>query len=461
MKRAAFLSVAAAAAFSATAEVSFNAGADLRIRQEIFDNATCLPGDGVAGNHGLLSAPGVKDGKYTNRLRFRPRVWGEVSFGEKMRIYSRLTDEFRWNVQPNTRSSVFPDEVFLDNLFIEGKGFFDDFLDFSAGRQDIALLYGLDHIFQDGTPGDGSRSLYADMVRFTLNFTEVSKLDVFALYQHDDNHLRWGTGRSDHRSLTGLGESGAESERDEWGGGAVWSSELCEALPYQLFVMHKGVAAYRRNDVKRPSTRRELLGVKTTPKLTDELSLQFEAMGQVGENGAGKTLYGWSSYAGVNWKSAEESEIRPFGSFGLHFMSGSKDTAETDGGSGAWDPMWSRAVCYSEIFSFGTHYATCWWSNLLYARLEGGFEFGRRHNLTFATGPMFAEENDGLGGGSGSYKGILHTAHYNFPLMLADKEKGERFEMFGHLRAELFNPGDYFDSGRPAWFLRWQVEFKF
>jgi hypothetical protein len=74
---------------------------------------------------------------------------------------------------------------------------------------------------------------------------------------------------------------------------------------------------------------------------------------------------------------------------------------------------------------------------------------------------MFADENDGLGGGDGCYKGILHTAHYNFPLMLADKSKGERFEMFGHLRAELFNPGDYFDSGRPAWFLRWQVEFKF
>ena len=119
MSRAVALTAAAVAAISAFADVSFDAGADMRIRQEIFDNATCLPGDGVAGNHGLLSAPGVKDGKYTNRLRFRPRVWGEVSFGEKLRIYSRLTDEFRWNVQPNTRSSVFPDEVFLDNLFIE------------------------------------------------------------------------------------------------------------------------------------------------------------------------------------------------------------------------------------------------------------------------------------------------------------------------------------------------------
>jgi hypothetical protein len=74
---------------------------------------------------------------------------------------------------------------------------------------------------------------------------------------------------------------------------------------------------------------------------------------------------------------------------------------------------------------------------------------------------MFAFENDGLGGGDGSFKGCLHSLRYNFPLMLADKAKGERLEIFGHIHAELFNPGDYFDTSRPAWFARWQVEFKF
>jgi hypothetical protein len=460
MKRAA-LAAAALAAAAASADVEFDAGADLRVRQEFYDNAPCLPGDGRPGHFGLQSRPGVKASDYANRMRFRPRVWGQLKFGECLRVYTRLTDEFRWNVQPNTRSSVFPDEIFLDNLYVEAKGLADGFLDFTVGRQDINSLYGLDHIFQDGTPCDGSRSLYSDMARFALNFTEESKLDVFGLYDHDDNHLRWGSGRSDHRSLTGLGASDAESERDEWGAGAVWSSDLGEELLYQLFAMHKNTAAYMRGGVKRPSTRRELVGAKISPRLTEEWTLQFEGMGQVGENGAGKTLYGWFAYAGVDWKSASESEIKPFGSLGLRFMSGSEDTAETEGGSGAWDPMWSRAVCYSELFSFGPHYGTCWWSNLYYARWLMGVEFGRKHDVSLTTGPMFAAENDGLGGGDGNFKGILSTLRYNFPIMLADASKGERLEIFGHIHAELFNPGDYFESDRPGWFLRWQVEFKF
>ena len=44
---------------------------------------------------------------------------------------------------------------------------------------------------------------------------------------------------------------------------------------------------------------------------------------------------------------------------------------------------------------------------------------------------------------------------------LADKKKGERFEVVGHVLAEFFNPGDYFETDKPAFFFRWQVEFKF
>ena len=36
-----------------------------------------------------------------------------------------------------------------------------------------------------------------------------------------------------------------------------------------------------------------------------------------------------------------------------------------------------------------------------------------------------------------------------------------RFEIFGHLLAEFFNPGDYYDTQRPAWFVRWQIDVKF
>ena len=43
-----------------------------------------------------------------------------------------------------------------------------------------------------------------------------------------------------------------------------------------------------------------------------------------------------------------------------------------------------------------------------------------------------------------------------------DKGTGlERFKVFGHVLLEWFNPGDYFDTDKPAYFVRWQIDFKF
>ena len=443
------------AAVAAHGEVDFNAGADLRIRQELMENVPGLPGGGVL-------SPAVR-GKFTDHMRFRPRVWGEVKFGSedvgRFRLHTRLTDEWRWCPEPYKNAYTFPDELILDNLYLEGLGLFDGFLDFNLGRQDLYGLYGLDHVFVDGTPGDGSRTTYGDMVRTCLHFTEESKLDLFFLYNFDDSDVRWGTDRGKHRSLTGLG-GGAEPEMDDWGFGAIWGSNFGKALPYQLFVVQKNTDRFYRGDVKHPRTQRELVGAKLMPQLDEEWSLQLEGMGQVGANGRGDMLSGWSTYSGVNWKSAREG-VRPYGKFGYHFMSGDDDAADEDGGHSAWDPMWARGVNDSELFLYGTHYGAAWWSNMHYVKLTAGVDLGARHRIEAATGPLFAAAQDGLGGGEGMFKGLLSQVRYDFPLWPADKSKGERFEIFGHFLAEFFNPGDYYETEKPSWFVRWQVDFKF
>ena len=348
----------------------------------------------------------------------------------------------------------------MDNLFVEGLGLFDGELDVRVGRQDLLGYSGLDHVFVDGTPGDGSRTTYADMAAFKWHVDEESTLDVFALYNFDDNGIRWGTDRGKHRSLTGLG-GGSEPEMDDWGWGVIWSSRASANLPYQVFLVQKNTMEFERAGVLHPWTQRELIGTKWMPQLSEEWSLQMEGMGQVGCNGAGATLSGWSTYAGANWKSSAEGSVRPFGRFGYHFMSGDDDAATEDGGHSAWDPMWARGVNDSEMFLYGTHYGAAWWSNLHYVKLTGGLDLGRAHRLMGSCGPMFAAAQDGLGGGDGFFKGFLYQGRYDFPLWLADKSKGERFEFIGHVIAEFFNPGDYFEAEKPAWFFRWQVEMKF
>ena len=445
-------------AILASSALAFDAGADLRIRQEIMDNVPGLPGGG------LLSTSAR--GGYRNHVRFRPRVWGEVKFGDEeggmFRLYTRLTDEMRWYVRPKGSAYTWPDEVIVDNLLFEGKGLFDGFFDFVIGRQDIYGLYGLDHVFVDGTPGDGSRTVYADMFRFGFNVSEESRLDFFALYNEDDNVLRWGTDRGKHRSMTGLG-GGAEPEMDDWGYGVVWGSKLVDWLPYQIFAMEKGTHSFYRNGVKHPRTQRGLLGAQRVPQIDEEWSLQAEVMGQGGENAEDASLRGWSSYLGVNWKSASEG-IRPFGSLGYHFMSGDDDAAAEDGGHSAWDPMWARGVNDSELFLYGTHYGAAWWSNQHFLKLTLGADIGPRHRIVAATGPLFAAAQDGLGGGDGHFKGLLSQVRYDYPIWpcpLFDSEEPGRFEVFGHVLAEFFNPGDYYETDRPAWFVRWQIDFKF
>ena len=438
------------------AAIAFDAGADLRVRQELIGNVAGMPGGGVL-------MPSARN-DFTDHFRFRPRVWGETKLVTEdagtFRLYARVMDEFRWCVEPYRPSQVFPDEVVLDNLYLEGAGLFDGFLDFTFGRQDIYNLYGLDHVFVDGTPGDGSRSIYSDMARTTLHFTEISKLDLFALYDFDESDVRWGNDRSKHRSLSGFG-GGADPEMDDWGFGAVWGSELSRALPYQLFVMQKNYASFRRGGEKHPRNQRELFGFKVMPQLDEEWSLQFEGMSQVGENGRGDQQTGWSSYAGFNWKSATESSIRPYARFGYHFMSGDDDAAVEDGGHSAWDPMWARGVNDSELLICGSLYGSAWWSNMHFVKLTLGYELGAHHGFYWATGPMFAAAQDGLGGGDGMFKGYLNQMRYDFPILTADRARGERFEIFGHLLAEFINTGDYYASDKPMWFFRWQLDFRF
>lgn len=428
-------SAALSLAFAASAALDFDAGADLRIRQELVNNVPGLP------NGGLVKTP---YGHFTDHVRFRPRVWGELRLDTedagKWRIFTRLADEFRWNIEPYKSATTWPDELIIDNLYLEGTGLFGGFLDLTVGRRDLYRYGGVEHLFVDGTPGDGSRTVFSDMVTATLHFTEDEQLDLFGLHNADDNVLRWGTDRSKHRSLTSR-YPGEDVDKDEWGYGAIWSGKV-KGLAYRLFAMSKKVEHEEHV---------ETVGARVMPRFTDTLSGEFEAMSQLNRE--------WSGYAALQWKDASAS-FKPMVRGSLHFM------------SKEWDPMWARAVNDSEMFLYGAHNGVAWWSNMIFLKFTAGVEFSYHHSLTASTGPMFAYENDDAGGGNGCFKGELSQVKYAFPIYLGSARRSagpeaaggsflDRFEVVGHFLFELLNPGDYYSSSRPAWFFRWQLEFCF
>ena len=74
-------------------ELNADAGADLRIRQEV-----------------LLNMP-ERNGAFMpnqNYIRYRPRVWGQLN-NEDFKLYMRVTDEMRSYTEPNVPNYRWPD----------------------------------------------------------------------------------------------------------------------------------------------------------------------------------------------------------------------------------------------------------------------------------------------------------------------------------------------------------------
>ena len=420
---------------AAASAFAFDAGADLRIRQELMDHVPGLPNGGFRGFR-------FRESGYRNHIRFRPRVWAEVKAdaGDAgvWRLYGRLADEFRWNARPRNRTTSWPGEIVVDNLYLEGSGVFDGFLDVKVGRQDLYGLCGLDRILVDGTPGDGSRTLYTDMASVRFHTTESSTLDVFGLYNFDSaEDFRIGDDRHRLSSLSSRFPDGSGNQ-DDWGAGVVWGQAPVDGLDYQLFAIAKRLRGASQPPQRRRRT--DLFGARVQPRITATLKSDFDVMYQAGGE--------WSAFAGFGWKSGRAG-WKPLAGIDYRYM------------SGRWDPMWGRDARESEMYLYGTHDGVGWWSNQHYLKMSAGVEFAPRHMLAVSTGPVFAAEKDGLGGGSGAFKGLFSRARYTFPLLTAEREKGERFEMYGHLIGEVLNPGDYYDTDKPAYFVRWQIDFTF
>lgn len=450
--------------------LSFDAGADFRLRQEIMHNVPGLPGGPMA-----MMPAAYKE--MQNHIRYRPRVWARLD-SDQFTLYGRLVDEMREYPVKNgkkrkDRNYNFPDEVILDNLYFEGRGLFDGFMDFKIGRQDLLngpnSVFGLPRILQDGTPYDGSRSCYADMVKFAFHTSEDSKIDVFALYDNSRNDIRWGTHQSRARPLTAYNPRDS-ADMDEWGGGIIWNDKLLDgSLPYQIYAIHKHCESYTQyNGNHVPDKQITTVGTHLMPEVTENLSFDFDAAQQFGTRSNGTQAGGCMGYAAIDFhKEKSYQGIRPYTRLSAYYLSGDRHRTGNGDNDTAWDPMWARAPQDSELVQYGTLYGLGYWSNILYTKMTIGADLGKRHAICAYSGPMWAAAQDHLGHADGSgesmFKGVLSCARYDFPIILAPKNaKGaDRFEIFGHLLAEVFNPGDYYDSSRPSYFIRWEFTVKF
>ena len=446
--------------------LSFDAGVHSRIRQTCVRNAPGLPNGGGAvpvSSKRKANTQGIRVDSYP----WMDAKWREYIF--RLGLGHSFIEYLEGVKAPHSeRSYRLPDILYLNNLYIDGQGVLDGLLDFRIGRQNMTesrhSVLGLDRLILDGTPGDSSVSTYSDMARFRFHLERRRTLELFGLYDCARNTMSMGLSRARERSLNRLTSSDSP-EMDQFGAGAIWSDYVGEGLPFKAYAIMKGDRSYERRGERQPGKRIVTLGVNAKPQLTDTLSLDIECAQQAGRRSNGRFAGGTMGYFDVVYRrdSPWSFSASPYGHAGVWYMSGDRHRLDADDSDTAWDPLWRRVSVPSEIFANGAHPGLRYWTNMLWLNALAGLDFGRMHRVEAYSGPIFAPADDGLGGGDSSFKGVLSRINYFFPIRLAPKNArgADRIEVFGSACFELFNPGGYYASSKPAIYVRWLLNFRF
>lgn len=444
--------LAAAAALACAGEADndtprLRVGGDFRARQEKWDFIP-IP----------TESPDVTRGGYNDSFRFRSRLWASYDLFDEATVNVRLAHMF-YEVTAGPDAFEWPDELVLDNANIELRGLTGDGSKLVAGRQDIIL--GSGRLVLEGTALDASRTTYFDGIFLHQPMADGLSADIFAVYDKDEDPLAVG---NVHRQVRGY--SPAVDGRDEAGAGVFLNSGLCGgALPVSLYYIWKHETSARAADgAEIENADIHTIGLLTRPKLSRMLSGEIEFARQI-DPASDDGIDAMLAYAGLfldidMQKMPASDSLYPKAvhttrlGLDVTYLSGDDPDSRRNE---AFNPIFSRYPMLSElvVYSYDTEGAANW-NNLIYPRISA--TFGRNgHSLNLAGGPMFAEERNGAGGGR--HRGELYTAQYNIPLLKGARNKFGKTD--GHVRVEVFEPGDYYTSDRTSYYFRWEILVSF
>ena len=121
-----------------------DAGVDFRFYNVYSDNPVAYQ-----NNQTAETATDTQKGTYYDYCRLRTRPWGRMRVDDQYELYMRLGNEFR-AYDNNKQLYPFPDELYIDNLYVDLDDLWRDRLSVRLGRQD--LKYGAGRVIRDGTP---------------------------------------------------------------------------------------------------------------------------------------------------------------------------------------------------------------------------------------------------------------------------------------------------------------------
>ncbi len=478
------LSLATAIIFASSVcaeDFKFDYGAAERVREEIWNNIIDL--------HTLARGDAGNTSRERDFFRFRTSLWGSVYYvdnkEDRAGLFVRLTNEAKeyvgqgkYGLAQNvsqTSGAVIPgthfesfeeDEIFFDNLYADYKKVFGGPVDIRIGRQE--LTYGEGFLISEGTPGDGSRSFYFNAAKATVNITPNNSVDlVFIADPKTDIFLP-----SEHSSLVANpGSLYFHNKRvlntSNETGAVVYSKNKIGNFNVEPYYIYKSEAGFTAvNGVTTPRLGLNTLGTRllydnNVWKAGAEYAHESGeyAHGGIYPNGQARRGNGGYVFGGYNFNNIP---LKPYAELRYVYLSGDDQSTAADE---SWDPLFSRAPYWNELFIYTLINETVkysntipgYWTNLNIYKATVKLNFCDNANLTLAWEYLTAPQTTS-GLNSAMFTNNGHDIG-NLPTTLLYYKFNKNID--GFVQWEYLLPGNFYQStAKNASFFRWQLMFK-
>lgn len=386
--------------------------------------------------------------------RYRSRLDTQIDLADGIQFDTRLVWEWRYWDNPwapgtavHKDASVNFDEALFDRMNLKFRNAFGAPLDITVGRQDIIMGNGW--LVLDGTPLDGSRTIFFDAARFTYRL-EDSKTNIDLIYidqRAEANKTIRPFNDQDRRLM----------EQDEIGiiFNVSTQSLVPDATTDGFFIWKKdmpldpAVRIIESSDLY-------TLGARIDGAMDANWRYRAEGAGQWGvKNDMDHCAFGANSQLSYLFNDALNTKLHT----GYEYLSGDSDPA--DGRSKAFDPLWGRWPQWSELYVY-TYARESWigeTTNLHRFFVGADFQPHRVLGVEAKYHLLFADKD------SDAVNAAFFNDGHKFRGQLATmwlKYKINRF-VSGHLLGEYFVPANYYekDFRDEAMFLRADLTLTF
>jgi len=321
---------------------TFEFGFEQRVRNEDWNNITDFSD---------------KSNDEREQIRYRTRGWISVPLSSDVSFFVGADQETNQKLgQPNNHF----DEVAFETAYIDIKRLFVKGLSLRVGRQN--LMRGEGFILMDGTPGDGSRSLYDNAVDLAYS-AKKSKLELIGIL--NPKYDRMLPRINDQHKLL--------QEYDSSSLGAYYTDNNHKRVGFESYYLYtKEVHDYRAptNPAFQPDKHVSTAGGRAVIQMAPGWTATTEFAGQWGAEHPDIVVRGWGGYGYV--KRQFTHRWKPYVLGGWWGLSG--DDPKSKGRVEGWDPLYSRWPKWSELYIYSQvpEKGVAYWTNLSMWQAETG-----------------------------------------------------------------------------------------